>query len=77
MENTGYEEVEDKEEAYMADEYPIIVGIRDAEKWRRRNLLEAEYELLQRWLADEGMVLMYDRFDEHLVPRRAAGEYLG
>ena len=47
MENAGYDEVEDKEETYMAKEYRAIVRILDAEKWRRHNLLKAEYDPLQ------------------------------
>ena len=61
----------------MAEEYPAVVGISDAEKWRRRNLLEAEYELLQKWLVDERMVHVYDHFVDHLVSWRVAGEYPG
>ena len=68
MENTGYERVEDKEEADEAEEYPNVVRIRNEEKWRRRNLLETKYDLLQQWLRDdEGMVHMYDLFVGHFV----------
>ena len=77
LENAGYEAVEDEEETYMAEEYPDIVRIHNEENWCRRNLMEAEYELFQKWLVDEGMVPVYDRFFKHLVSLRTAGEYRG
>ena len=77
LENAGYEEAEDEQEAYEAEEYPALGEIRDADSWRKRNLLETEYALLQRWLQDEGSQHMYDRFLEHLVTMREAGAYPG
>ena len=47
IENAGYKEAEDEEEACEAEEYPEVIQIRNEEKWRRRNLLETEYDLLQ------------------------------
>ena len=77
MEDTGYEQVEDEEKAYEAEEYPDVIRIRNEEKWRRCNLLETEYDLFQQWLREEGLVSMYDRSVEYLVSLCKAGEYPG
>ena len=77
LENAGYEEAEDEQEAYEAEECSFLGEIRDADNWRKRNLLETEYALLQRWLQDEGSQHMYDRFLEHLATMREAGAYPG
>ena len=77
MENASYKEVEDKEEAYEAEEYPDVVRIRNKEKWHRRNLLETTYYSSHQWLRDEGSVHIYDCFVGHLVTLHEAGEYPG
>ena len=77
MDNTGYGNVEDQKENYMVEEYLMIAEVYAAENFCRENLLEVKYELLQRWLADEGMGNVYDHFLEHLFARRVAGQYPG
>ena len=48
LENAGYEEAKEEEDAYDADENPFLVQIQDTEKCSCRNLLETEYALLHR-----------------------------
>ena len=77
LEDADYEEAKDEQEAYEADEYPALVEIHDAERWRKCNLLETKYVFLQRWLREEKCQQMYHRFLEHLVALCEAGTYPG
>ena len=47
MENAGYMEAEDEEEADEAEEHPHLVQIQNEEKWHHCNLLETKYDFLQ------------------------------
>ena len=77
MEDAGYEEAEDNEEAFEAEENPLVTEIRGAEKWHMCSMLESGYDLFHGWLVDEGVVWIYDRFIVHLVAQRATGGYPG
>ena len=75
LENTGYKEVEDKEETFEADDSLGLAEIRGVYRWRRNSLLETEYDLFQGWLVENRMMWVYNCFVRYLVDKRAAGEY--
>ena len=77
LENTGYQEVEDEEEAFEVEENPGLADVHVMDMWCRHSLLETEYDLFQGWLVENKMVWVYERFFRYLVARCLAGEYPG
>ena len=73
----GYEEVEEEEEVYKAEQNPVLAEIHGVDRWHRHSMLETEYDLFQGWLVEEGVVLVHGRFVVHLVVWCTAGEYPG
>ena len=77
LEDASYKEVEDEEEAYKAEENPLVAEIRGAERWHMHSQFESEYDFFQGWLVDEEIGYLYDCFVLYLIAWCAAREYPG
>ena len=67
LEDSGYKEVEDEEEALEVEENPGLAKVHGVGGWHMCSLLERGYTLFQEWLVDNRILWVYHHFAGYLV----------